>query len=266
MTIADVDPDYVERRLADREVPWPRPRVVESTGSTSADVLALAAAGAPEGTVVVSDEQTAGRGRMGRTWVSAPGAGLWFSVLLRMDGTERRTAGLVPLMAGVAVADAVGRAGVPAVLKWPNDVIVEHRAGGAGPGKLAGILAESDGAGAVVVGIGVNVSQDASALPVPEATSLRLEGAAIARSDLLVEVLSGLHDHLADLREADGERTMAEYRRLCVTIGRQVSATLPSGEVIVGEALDVADDGRLGIHQPGNTRYVAAADVIHATI
>jgi BirA family biotin operon repressor/biotin-[acetyl-CoA-carboxylase] ligase len=267
--VPPVDPDYVERRLADREVPWPRPTVLASTGSTNADLLALAAGGAPEGTVVVADEQTAGRGRLGRAWISAPGAGLWFSVLVRVGDAERARAGILPLVAGVAVADAIGRHGVAAVLKWPNDVVVDDHlpdAEGAGLRKLSGLLSEADGAGAVVIGIGVNVSQSSDELPVPGATSLAIEGATVPRSDLLVDILTGLHDALADLRSTGGSVTMQEYRRLCTTVGRDVTATLPSGEVIAGHAVGIADDGRLGIESSGNTVYVAAGDVIHATI
>ena len=122
--------------------------------------------------MVVADEQTAGRGRQGREWVSAPGAGLWCSVLVRMPADEG--SGLLPLLAGVAVVEAVRRHGVTAALKWPNDVVVDALAldGGPGPRKLAGVLGESDGADAVVLGIGVNVSQSAADLPVPAATSL----------------------------------------------------------------------------------------------
>ena len=264
---APVDPDYVESRLADRGVTWPRPLVVESTGSTNADLMALAKGGAPEGTVIVADEQTAGRGRLGRSWISAPGAGLWLSLLVRVPASTGASPGLLPLLAGVAVADAIGRYGVPAVLKWPNDVVVVDRVDGR-PGlrKLAGILGEGDGSGGVVLGIGVNVSHAVDQLPVPQATSLALEGATVPRSDLLADILTALHAALGDLRSTGGSVTMQEYRRLCATVGRDVTATLPSGEVIVGHAVGIADDGRLAIMTPVKTEYVAAGDVIHATI
>ncbi|MDP1877171.1 MAG: biotin--[acetyl-CoA-carboxylase] ligase [Actinomycetota bacterium] len=266
MAVPDIDPNYVEGRLADREVAWPRPVVVAVLGSTNADLLARAADGLPEGSVLVADEQTAGRGRMGRSWASAPGAGLWCSVLVRFGPDERGAIARLPLLAGVSVAGAVAGLGVPAVLKWPNDVIVEQRKRDARSGKLAGILAESDGAGAAVVGIGVNVSQAVDGLPVPDATSLALEGAEVGRADLLVDILTRLHGHLRDLRATGGAETMAEYRRLCITVGRDITASLPSGEVLVGRAIGIADDGRLGIHVSGKTVYVAAGDVIHATI
>lgn len=258
-----LDADYVERRLADRGVPWPMPIAVASTGSTNADLISLAASGAPEGTSIVADEQTAGRGRLGRAWVSAPGAGLWFSVLVRVPADQRSASSLLPLLAGVSVADAIGRHGVAAVLKWPNDVVIDDPGG---PRKVAGILSEGDGAGAVVVGIGVNITQARDQLPVAQATSLALEGAAVPRASLLVDILTGLHTALVDLRATGGAASMLEYRRLCTTINRDVTVTLPSGEELVGRATGIADDGRLAIQLAGNTVYVAAGDVIHATI
>src|SRR5262249_3136069 len=140
------------------------------TGSTNADLLAVAREGAREGVVLVAEAQTAGRGRMGRRWTSPPRAGLTVSVLMRPYGVPAALLGWVPLLTGTAVAAAL-----PAVtaaqprLKWPNDVL----AGGA---KLGGILAERSGS-AIVVGIGLNVTQQLAELP-EGATSLRLEAAA----------------------------------------------------------------------------------------
>ena len=117
---------------------WTAVDVVASTGSTNADLLAraVAAPDAPEGQVLVAEEQTAGRGRLGRSWTSVPGASLTFSVLLRPAPVQAGRRGWLPLMTGVAVASAVRAvAGLDAVLKWPNDVLVGDR-------KLAGILAE----------------------------------------------------------------------------------------------------------------------------
>src|SRR5215472_4561867 len=155
-------------RLNGALAPWPglwrEVRVVEETGSTNADLLAEAQAGAGEGLVLVAEAQTAGRGRLGRRWISPPRRALTFSVLLR-PAVPAGLLGWVPLLAGVAVASALEHtAGVDARLKWPNDVL----AGGA---KLAGILAERWGS-AIVVGTGINVLQQRGELPVPTATSL----------------------------------------------------------------------------------------------
>jgi BirA family biotin operon repressor/biotin-[acetyl-CoA-carboxylase] ligase len=131
---------------------WREIEVVTSTGSTNADLLARALRGEPEGVVLAAEEQTAGRGRMGRTWTSPPHAALTFSLLLN-PGVPPARRGWLPLLTGVAVAAAVTEVtGVGTGLKWPNDVL-------AGEAKLAGILAEAAG-DAVVVGIGLNVSTE----------------------------------------------------------------------------------------------------------
>jgi len=136
---------------------WRDIEVVESTGSTNADLLARALRGEPEGMVLATEDQRAGRGRMGRSWITPPRAALTFSLLVRPEMPVARR-GWLPLLTGVAVAEAItGVTGVRTVLKWPNDVL-------AGQGKLAGILAEAAG-DAVVAGIGVNVCAEACELP-----------------------------------------------------------------------------------------------------
>ena len=144
---------------------WSEVLVVARTGSTNTDCAARARAGAPEGLVLAAEEQTAGRGRLGRTWLSPPRAALTFSVLLRPAGVPPARRGWLPLLAGVATATAVRHvSGLDARLKWPNDLLL-------GPRKLAGILAEQSG-DAVIVGIGVNVSAARAELPVTGAAAL----------------------------------------------------------------------------------------------
>src|SRR5215470_10052649 len=173
---------------------WREIEVVPSTGSTNADLLARALRGEPEGVVLAAEEQTAGRGRMGRTWTSPPRAALTFSLLLNPAVPPARR-GWLPLLTGVAVAAAVTEvAGVETRIKWPNDLLTADA-------KLAGILAEASG-DAVVVGIGLNVSTEPAelshllaparpgALP---ATSLRAVGAtALDRAGLLLAILGEL--------------------------------------------------------------------------
>lgn len=255
-SIDPIDPAVVHGRLLDRGIDWPAPIVLPTTESTNADLLARAPAGAPVGTCIVADEQTAGRGRLGRAWVSDPGAGLWCSTLVPYPGPH------LPLLAGVVVARAVRTTGLAVRLKWPNDVIVE---GEATPGKVGGILVEADGVGCAVVGIGVNVLRGPAG--VPGAQSLAGAGHPTRREDLLIGILSGLHEAL----ERDPAEVLADYRRLCATVGRQVRVVLPSGEELVGEAVGIADDGQLAVHVTGpdgrgNTRYLSAGDVVHATI
>jgi BirA family transcriptional regulator, biotin operon repressor / biotin---[acetyl-CoA-carboxylase] ligase len=245
---------------------WPV-EVVPVTGSTNADLLARAADGEPEGAVLAAEQQHAGRGRLGRTWVSPPRAALTFSVLLRPVAVPRARLGWLPLLAGVAVAAAVRAvAAVDAQLKWPNDVLV-------GPAKLAGILAEAAG-DAVVIGIGVNVSTGREDLPPPgpgalPATSLRLLGSPVLdRTRLLAGILAGLERrYLTWSRESgDTERSglRAEYTRLCATLGRQVRVELPGGRLLDGLAADLDADGRLLISVPPDPGLpVAAGDIVH---
>ncbi|MET9655751.1 biotin--[acetyl-CoA-carboxylase] ligase, partial [Streptomyces sp. NPDC006510] len=166
---------------------WTALDVVETTGSTNTDLAEQAAAGLAGGAVLVAEEQTAGRGRLDRTWTAPARSGLFFSVYLTPAGIPVERWGWLPLLAGVATATGLARAaGVDTALKWPNDLLVtipkgsdKLRPGETPPGeerKAGGILAERAGNG-VVVGIGVNVSLRAEELPAPTAASLALAGA-----------------------------------------------------------------------------------------
>jgi BirA family biotin operon repressor/biotin-[acetyl-CoA-carboxylase] ligase len=256
---------------------WREVRVVTETGSTNADLLAVAREGAREGAVLVAEAQTAGRGRMGRRWASPPRAGLTFSVLLRPYGVPAALLGWVPLLTGAAVAAAVKAvAAVDTSLKWPNDVL----AGGA---KLGGILAERSGS-AVVVGIGVNVYQRRADLPGDGATSVLLETAAATtaaagaeggatrpdlRTRVLVAVLAALSDRYLAWRDqfspgdAETSGLRQEYLALCATLGREVTVTLPGGKGITGTAEGVDWAGRLEVRTASGTVPVSAGDVVH---
>jgi BirA family transcriptional regulator, biotin operon repressor / biotin---[acetyl-CoA-carboxylase] ligase len=244
---------------------WRTITVTEATGSTNADLLAQAAAGAPEGTVLTTDTQTAGRGRMGRTWLSPPGAALMFSVLLRPTAVPPARRGWLPLLAGVAITSALrGLTGLDVGLKWPNDVLI-------GDGKLAGILAEQS-ADAIVAGAGINVSTQRSELPVETATSLLLAGPPdLHRGRLLCAVLAEFErlylawsgPGAAGPGDPDAAGLRERYRDCCVTLGRQVRAELPGGGAITGTALDVDEAGSLRVDTPDGPRTVSAADIVH---
>jgi BirA family transcriptional regulator, biotin operon repressor / biotin---[acetyl-CoA-carboxylase] ligase len=245
-------------------------RVVGQTGSTNADLLAAARSGAEAGAVLVAEEQTAGRGRLDRSWQSQPGASLTFSVLLR-PSVPAASLGWLPLLAGVATVSALhGQTGLDISLKWPNDVQAGAPGGGAGErGKLAGILAEQAG-NAVVVGIGLNVSSTESELPTSLATSLQLAGAADPdRQAILVALLSELERWY--LRWSGGPRPgdaeacglRASYLRWCTTIGRDVRVDAPGGKVLTGRADDVDGIGRLLVAAGDGVHAISAGDVVH---
>ena len=245
---------------------WREIEVVESTGSTNADLLARAQQGEPEGAVLAAEEQRAGRGRMGRAWTAPPRAALTFSVLLRPAVPPARR-GWLPLLTGVAVATAVtGVTGVETGLKWPNDLL-------AADAKLAGILAEAAG-DAIVVGIGLNVSTEPGEFPSPRpgalpATSLRAAGAtAPNREDILLAILERFERWYRAWQQADGHPDRSGLRpgyiRLSATIGRTVRAELPGGQALSGPAVGVDSDGRLLVFlASGSEVAVAAGDVVH---
>jgi BirA family biotin operon repressor/biotin-[acetyl-CoA-carboxylase] ligase len=218
--------------------------------STNQHGLEAARAGAGDGLVVVADEQTAGRGRLGRTWDAPPGSSLLVSVLLR----RARDPGPVVMAAGVALVDAVREvAGVDAALKWPNDLVVDDR-------KLAGLLAEREG-DALVVGAGCNVNWESfpDALATT-ATACNLEaGHAIDRDALLESFL----DHFADSL-ALGDALVGAYRSRLATLGRTVRVQHVRGDDLVGTAVAVTEDGALIVRDDvGTDHTVVAADVHH---
>jgi BirA family biotin operon repressor/biotin-[acetyl-CoA-carboxylase] ligase len=242
---------------------WRDLTVVAETGSTNSDLLAAARAGAPEGTVLAAEVQTAGRGRLDRRWTCPPRAALSFSVLLRPDGVPAVARGWIPLLAGVAVAAGLrAQAGLGARLKWPNDVL-------AGEGKIAGILAEQAG-DAIVLGIGINVTTRRDELPVRRATSVVLAGAVPDRERLLVAVLGELEAWyrrwvaaVAAGPGGDPAGLRAEYLRLSATVGQQVRVSMPGGKLITGRAGDVDATGRLVVETASGPVPVSAGDVVH---
>jgi BirA family biotin operon repressor/biotin-[acetyl-CoA-carboxylase] ligase len=268
---------------------WRTIDVVQSTGSTNADLLARALDGEPEGTVLATEDQRTGRGRLGRSWITRPRAALTFSLLVR-PGVPPARRGWLPLLAGVAVAEAITSVtGVATSLKWPNDVLSGPGEPSPGHGKLVGILAEA-AADAIVVGIGVNVSTEASELPergpgALPAASLLTAGAqpgTLDRTPLLLAILDAFERRYLAWREAAGDPeasgVRAEYVRKSGTIGRPVRAELPGGQALSGPAVGVDADGRLLVRSSagagpagsagtagtaGSVVPVAAADIVH---
>ncbi len=228
------DPRLVTTRF--RDVRW-----FEVVDSTNRFLLERAAAGAGDGVVAVADEQTAGRGRLGRSWVAPPGAALLVSVLLRPDLPIERLH-VVTLAAGLALLDAVADDALG--LKWPNDVVVR-----ADDRKVAGILAETDGACAVVVGMGVNVRDDW--FP-PELRSIAA-AVPVDRAELLVTWLLAYEQRLGAL-----DAVLADATARSATLGRRVRVDL-GNESFEGTAQALTPDGHLVV----DGRVVAAGDVVH---
>jgi BirA family biotin operon repressor/biotin-[acetyl-CoA-carboxylase] ligase len=242
---------------------------VERTGSTNADLLAAARAGAGE-QALVADVQDAGRGRLERRWEAPAGASLLLSVLVRPPFPARGPHLLATAMGLAAVESLEHLAGLRLGLKWPNDVV----APGAGPdgadAKLGGLLAElgtGEGGDAVVVGIGVNLAWADVGFPpelVATATAVDLLGAEVARDDLVVELLSRFDAWCSGLGAPAGcEALMAQYSARCVTLGRQVRVELPVGE-LVGTASALDASGALVVRDDGGVDHVVTVgDVVH---
>jgi BirA family biotin operon repressor/biotin-[acetyl-CoA-carboxylase] ligase len=230
---------------------------VDSTNRVAAD---LARAGAPDGVVVVADHQTAGRGRRGRSWLAPPRSSLLVSVLLRPP--ERPAAGppvLTTVACSLAASDAVDEvAGFLPALRWPNDL-------SSGGRKLGGVLAEVVDGGAMVLGLGVNLRWP-SGVPEPLAgiavTAEEAGGRRVDRDALLAAFLDQLEARDSALASAAGrERTLADYRDRCETLGRQVRVTLPGGRTQAGVAVGVDDSGRLVLDADGTATVLSVADV-----
>jgi len=248
-----------------------RVEILDATPSTNAELAARARSGEAAGLVITTEHQTAGRGRLGRDWITPARSALTVSALLRPDSSipvERWP--WLPLMTGVAVASALRKKGYAAGLKWPNDVLIEGR-------KVCGILIEriegvtarsaetTDGA-AAVIGFGLNTSLTREELPIETATSLELEsGEPVDRTEMLVALLEEL-GAAYEIWQTDPAELARRYRELSVTVGEQVRAELPGGEVWEGVATEIDDFGRLVIETGGGPRVVGAGDVIHARL
>ncbi|MBE0416685.1 MAG: biotin--[acetyl-CoA-carboxylase] ligase [Coriobacteriia bacterium] len=234
---------------------WERLEGGGVTGSTNADAAALARAGAPHGTAVLASRQTAGRGRLGRSWES-PTGGVYVSAVLRPPFPPAALTGL-PLAVAVGVAGALARFGIEAGVKWPNDLRLDH-------GKLAGVLlemsAEADRTAWVVVGVGLNVRRAGS--EIEGAAYLEDVAGAVGRAEAGAAVLDGIAEGyrllvaegFASVRAAFGERD--------VLAGSEVRATDSEGRLIAeGRAADVDGEGRLRVDTSDGVVAVAAGDV-----
>jgi BirA family biotin operon repressor/biotin-[acetyl-CoA-carboxylase] ligase len=225
--------------------------------STNRHALELARQGAPEGLVVVADHQTAGRGRLGRSWEAPPGSSLLMSVLLRPPLAPDRLH-LTTVAVALAAADACAAvAGFRPALKWPNDLVVEDR-------KLGGILAEVPEPGAVVVGLGLNVtwSRPPEGLEAIGVAINQVAGSDVDREVVLAAILGNLERRYRELLDRPDD-LVAAYRQGCSTIGRDVRVELTSG-AFTGMAVEVNDDGHLVVDDADGARLVVAAgDVVH---
>ncbi|MFC8921308.1 biotin--[acetyl-CoA-carboxylase] ligase [Cellulosimicrobium sp. NPDC057127] len=301
--------DFLRELLVAPAGPLGRLEVVEESTSTNGELARAVAADAaawPAPSLLVAEHQAAGRGRLGRTWTTPPRTALLGSLLLR-PGVPTETLSWLPLLAGLATVRALrATASVEAVVKWPNDVLVPdphalsaRHDGGTRPGadsegapspvsapqdtgashgadtsggglrKVAGILAEVLPDGAVVVGVGLNVTQSRDELPVSTATSLALAGAATTdREVLLVALAEAFHEVIVRWQDADGDARAAgldaDCAEVCATLGARVRVETVDGGEVHGTAVALAPDGGLVVrHDDGTTSVRRSGDVHH---
>ncbi len=238
-------------------------------GSTNQEALRLAQEGCDDGTVVIADAQTAGRGRLGRAWHSPAGVNLYCSVVLKRTPAADRIAewlSWIPLVSAIAVSEAiVSVTGLRPLLKWPNDVLIGER-------KVGGILCESGGPSSapfVIVGIGLNINGSREDLPsflVPIATTVETEiGRAVDRCRAATELLVQLEHCLDEMSVRGTERLAREYRTRCATLGKTVLARLAGGQELIGIADTIGPAASLKVRseRDGSYRDLRAADIIH---
>lgn len=233
----------------------------ERIPSTNNLAKKLAHQGAEEGTVVITEEQSEGRGRLTRGWYSPYGKGLWFSLILRPNFLPME-APKCTLMAAVALTKAFYRLGLTkAGIKWPNDILVGKR-------KLVGILTEMDGTmesiNYIVMGMGINTTTSKEELPKDIqkiATSFAIEGVDIDRREALNEVLLALEEQYDKVLKEGFKSTLDEWRKLSITLKQQVNVIAP-GETYEGYAEDIDEDGNLLVRKlDGTLGRVVAGDV-----
>ncbi len=228
----------------------------EVTGSTNATALEMAEHDAPQWSLAAAAHQTAGRGRLGRVWEDRPGRALLFSVVLR-PAMAPAGAGLLPLLAGAAMAEAcTALSGHQVRCKWPNDLMVEA---GDVAKKVGGILAESGVTGGrlrhVVVGVGVNLDAPPG---IGDAAGL---GPSVDPMELLTRFLIGFRAGYEP--GVDDEAAVARWMAVSATIGREVEIASRDGAKVTGEATGVDARGRLVVRTTTGSVTVSSGDVVH---
>ncbi|WP_240375562.1 biotin--[acetyl-CoA-carboxylase] ligase [Bacillus piscicola] len=233
----------------------------KAVASTQETAHEQARNGAPEGTIVVADEQLAGKGRLGRNWYSPPGSGLWSSLILRPDIPPHKAPQLT-LLTAVAVVEGIREVtGLGSQIKWPNDILLHGK-------KTAGILTEMqsdpDRIQAVIIGVGMNVNQEAFPEELAEtATSLRIEagGTVYSRAELIAAMLKRF-EHWYDHYLMNGFPEIRErWEALTVTIGKEITATTLT-KTIKGYAEGITEDGVLILKKSdGTLEHIYSADI-----
>jgi BirA family biotin operon repressor/biotin-[acetyl-CoA-carboxylase] ligase len=253
-----MDENTFRKLLSD--LPLKSPRYFEQVGSSNDTALAWAADRAPDLSLVYAEEQTSGRGRMGRTWFTPPGAALAFSLVLRPKGIERKNISLFSGLGALALVTALRKYGVTAQVKWPNDVLINRR-------KVAGILVETAWVGteaeSVVLGMGVNVAPES--LPPPEALNFPAT-CILSEAPMPVERFDLLHTLLAELiswrPKLASDAFLRAWDQALAFRGETVQVWTGEAEPLVGQVAGLETDGSLRLSLGGGeTRGVRFGEV-----
>ena len=248
-----------------------RIELFDSLPSTNREAVQLAQAEVEHGTVVIADSQTAGRGRLSRTWFSPPGANLYCSMILRTTRPPERLMewlSWLPLISALAAAEAIEQVSSAHVsVKWPNDLLIAER-------KVGGILCESaTGTGSdpfQIIGIGINVNVDRDDWPADlrdSATSIWQEqNIVVDRNRLLAQLLLELEQCLDELMIHGTTRLALAYHQRCSTIGHRVQATLANDDILMGLAEGIGQDGSLRVQPQATHPGSEAPDVVHLRV
>ncbi len=230
--------------------------------STMDKAIEMARDKTAEGVLIIAEEQTKGKGRMGRTWLSPKHKGIYLSLILKPKITPQE-APVLTLITAVAVCEAIQQElGVDAQIKWPNDILLNNK-------KIGGILtelnAETDAVHSIVVGVGLNVNTDKKSLP-DLATSLKAQtGSKIDRLNLLRRILVCFEKKYLQFKKQEIKNTLDKWRQLSATLGQRVKLTVAGNKSqLVGEAIDIDHNGSLLIRQDsGLTSRVVSGDIVH---
>lgn len=236
-----------------------RPTVyLDEVDSTNEEIKRRARRSAGQGLMVVADRQTLGKGRLGRSWESPKGTSVYLSVLLRPELAPSQVQCLT-LASGLAVCNTINALGFSARIKWPNDIIIGNR-------KLCGILTEmsveDNAVSFAVVGIGINVNNSAFPQEIEnKATSLYIEsGEACDRNEIIAALTKQLEQVYDEFVMGGFQAIREEYVSLCATIGREIKAEV-RGKTIIGEAVDIADDGSLIVKTDFGLEHISTGEV-----
>ncbi len=256
----DLDPSWIEMLLSN--CPWGHPVLYwEKLDSTQIPAKDLARKGAPEGVVVITNCQISGRGRLGRTWISPPEGGIYFSVIIRPSIRPEQIQ-VLSLVAAMSVQDAIFSSfGIHCQLKWPNDILWDGA-------KICGILSEvSSEPGMVhfvVTGIGINANMLAGSMELENAAAslASILGQPVHRGELAASVIMLLNKGVRRMESGGTEAVISEYSKRCDTIGKRVRVVLDDGEM-TGFAKGVGEHGDLQVDINGEIRSFSAADITH---